>query len=52
VSPGVTATYESREVWFLTGSQHLYGPEVLDQVAANAAEIARALDSSDDVPAW
>ena len=22
-----------REIWFLTGSQHLYGPEVLDQVA-------------------
>jgi L-arabinose isomerase len=46
----VSATYESREVWFLTGSQHLYGPEVLDQVAANAADIVRALDSSDDVP--
>ena len=29
----MSATYESREVWFLTGSQHLYGPEVLDQVA-------------------
>ena len=46
----MSATYESREVWFLTGSQHLYGPEVLDQVAANAADIVRALDSSDDVP--
>ena len=49
-APAVSATYESREVWFLTGSQHLYGPEVLDQVAANAADIVRALDSSDDVP--
>ena len=45
----MSATYESREVWFLTGSQHLYGPEVLDQVASNAADIVRALDSSDDV---
>jgi L-arabinose isomerase len=27
------------QIWFLTGSQHLYGPETLDQVAANAAEI-------------
>jgi len=27
------------QVWFLTGSQHLYGPEMLDQVAAQSAEI-------------
>ncbi|MCU7726185.1 L-arabinose isomerase [Actinoplanes sp. KI2] len=27
------------QVWFLTGSQHLYGPETLDQVAAQSAEI-------------
>ena len=40
----------AREVWFLTGSQHLYGPEVLDQVAANAGDIVRALDASADVP--
>ena len=25
------------EVWFVTGSQHLYGPETLDQVAAARA---------------
>ena len=36
---------DAREVWFLTGSQDLYGPEVLDQVAANAADIVRALDA-------
>ena len=23
------------EVWFVTGSQHLYGPETLEQVAQN-----------------
>ena len=46
----MSTTYESREVWFLTGSQHLYGPEVLDQVAANAGDIVRALDASADVP--
>lgn len=28
------------EIWFLTGSQHLYGPETLKQVAANSTEIA------------
>ena len=35
--PAVSATYESREIWFLTGSQGLYGDDVLDQVAAHVA---------------
>lgn len=39
------------EVWFLTGSQHLYGPEVLEQVAQHSQEIARALDNADAIPA-
>ncbi|GAB3677427.1 L-arabinose isomerase [Angustibacter aerolatus] len=47
----MTTPYADREVWFLTGSQHLYGPEVLDQVAAQSQEIARALDAADAVPA-
>lgn len=34
------------QVWFLTGSQHLYGPEILDQVADNSARIAAALDDA------
>jgi L-arabinose isomerase len=34
------------EVWFVTGSQHLYGPETLEQVAAHSREIAQALDQS------
>jgi L-arabinose isomerase len=38
------------EVWFVTGSQHLYGPETLEQVAAHSAEIARALDASSSIP--
>ena len=32
------------EVWFVTGSQHLYGQETLDKVAAHSQEIARGLD--------
>ena len=32
------------EVWFVTGSQHLYGPETLKQVADNSRTIAKALD--------
>ncbi|MBX3066099.1 MAG: L-arabinose isomerase [Anaerolineae bacterium] len=38
------------EVWFLTGSQHLYGPEVLEQVAGHSREMAQALDSSMAIP--
>ncbi len=38
------------EVWFATGSQHLYGPETLKQVAAHSQEIAQALNSAPAVP--
>ena len=31
------------EVWFITGSQHLYGPETLKQVAEDSKEIAALL---------
>jgi L-arabinose isomerase len=35
----------TQEIWFLTGSQDLYGPETLNQVAAHSREIAAFLDS-------
>ena len=38
-------TAPSREIWFLTGSQDLYGEETLRQVAAQSREIAEVLDS-------
>jgi L-arabinose isomerase len=38
------------EVWFITGSQHLYGPEALAQVAEHSQEIARALAASPSIP--
>jgi L-arabinose isomerase len=38
------------EVWFLTGSQHLYGEETLRQVAAQSAQVATALGSAPDIP--
>ncbi|HEX8426990.1 L-arabinose isomerase [Hymenobacter sp.] len=31
------------EAWFITGSQHLYGPETLEQVAAHSQQIAAEL---------
>ena len=34
------------EVWFVTGSQHLYGPETLEQVAGHSRVIAQALNDS------
>jgi L-arabinose isomerase len=36
--------------WFVTGSQHLYGPEVLETVASHAREMAQALSASSHVP--
>jgi L-arabinose isomerase len=38
------------EVWFVTGSQHLYGPETLKQVAEDSKQIADALDNSQAIP--
>ena len=38
------------EVWFVTGSQHLYGPKTLEQVAANSREIAQAFGASAEIP--
>jgi L-arabinose isomerase len=37
------------EVWFLTGSQELYGPETLRQVADQSRELAARLDDNDDI---
>ncbi|WP_203898570.1 L-arabinose isomerase [Virgisporangium aliadipatigenens] len=34
------------EIWFLTGSQGLYGPETLEQVADQSREIAARLDAA------
>ena len=34
------------EVWFVTGSQHLYGKETLDQVAEHSKQIAGSLDGA------
>jgi L-arabinose isomerase len=38
------------EVWFVTGSQHLYGPKTLEQVAEHSREIAAALSASHHTP--
>jgi L-arabinose isomerase len=38
------------EIWFVTGSQHLYGPKTLEQVAKHSQEIAQALSGSSHIP--
>ncbi|MGI4729380.1 MAG: L-arabinose isomerase [Janthinobacterium lividum] len=38
------------EVWFITGSQNLYGEETLNQVAQHSTQIAAALDASAQIP--
>src|SRR4051812_6871969 len=38
------------EVWFVTGSQHLYGEETLKKVAEHSQTIAKALNDSKRIP--
>ena len=38
------------EIWFVCGSQHLYGPGPLQQVAAHAGQVAAALAASKKLP--
>lgn len=40
----------NNEVWFVTGSQHLYGSETLNQVAKDAIEIASVYDANTSIP--
>ena len=35
------------EIWFVTGSQHLYGEAALKKVAANSRHIVAALNAAD-----
>jgi L-arabinose isomerase len=45
------AETKKQELWFLTGSQHLYGEETLAEVARNSRQIAQSLDLSGKLPA-
>jgi L-arabinose isomerase len=42
--------FKNYEIWFVTGSQHLYGPETLDQVAANSSKIVAGLNEASSIP--
>ncbi|PRX46858.1 L-arabinose isomerase [Salegentibacter salegens] len=41
---------EAKEIWFVTGSQHLYGDETLNQVAADSKAIVNGLNDSKHLP--
>ena len=38
------------ELWYVTGSQHLYGEQALRQVAENSGKIVEALNASGRIP--
>lgn len=45
-----TDIFQPLEAWFVVGSQHLYGPEALEQVAANAQVVVDGLNNSGKLP--
>src|SRR5690606_15693940 len=40
----------TKEIWFVTGSQHLYGPETLEEVASNSRHMVEGLNASKAMP--
>ncbi len=44
------AEQKTQEIWFLTGSQHLYGDKTLKQVAQNSEQITAGLNHSGKLP--
>ena len=42
--------FAKRTIWFLTGSQDLYGPEVLAQVEEQSKQVVADLNSADEIP--
>ena len=48
--PALDTTLDGYEVWFLTGSQGLYGEDTLRQVADQSKDIAAVLDAAPGIP--
>jgi L-arabinose isomerase len=42
--------YPESEIWFVAGSQHLYGADALSKVASNAAAVANSLNGQPSIP--
>ena len=47
----MAATEDQKEVWFLTGSQHLYGNEILEKVLSHSVIISSFFDKEASIPA-
>ena len=43
--------FGEKTIWFVSGSQHLYGPKVLQQVEANSRQMAKGLADSKHISA-
>ncbi|QYJ77398.1 L-arabinose isomerase [Shewanella acanthi] len=41
--------FKQKQVWFITGSQDLYGPKVLEQVAKNSEQIVHGFNASEAI---
>ncbi|WP_026929591.1 L-arabinose isomerase [Glycomyces tenuis] len=41
---------QAKQLWFVTGSQHLYGEEAIAQVARNSSDIVAGLDGAGAIP--
>src|SRR5690606_41707094 len=41
---------QAKQLWFITGSQHLYGEEAIAQVSQNSADIVAGLDAAEAIP--
>jgi L-arabinose isomerase len=42
--------FKSLEIWFVTGSQHLYGPEALQQVDKHSKAVVKSLNATGTIP--
>jgi L-arabinose isomerase len=47
----MNSPFQHKQVWFLTGSQGLYGDDVVRQVVAQSQQIAQTLSTADVIPA-
>ena len=46
----MTINLDQYQVWFITGSQHLYGDEILKQVSSHAKQFSQALSAGQEIP--
>lgn len=46
----MTSPFDGKTLWFLTGSQALYGEETLQQVAEQSQQVAATLEAAEDIP--